>query len=153
MSAFPQFDASYAETSLTAVLDALTDAACLIDAGGRIFFFNKPFANFWRDRFDAEPHLGMHVGIDAIAGCVSIPIGEGTAIIIRDDSEARERETLARAIQRKGKEWALTFDAIELPIFLTSADGVVVRMNRAGRDLRSEERRVGKESRSRWAPY
>ena len=46
-----------------------------------------------------------------------------------------ERERLIETIQRKGAEWALTFDAIESPIFLTSADGVVVRMNRAGRDL------------------
>src|ERR1041385_4337382 len=129
MSAFPQFDASYAETSLTAVLDALTDAACLIDDDSRLFFFNEPFAKFWRDRSGAEPRHGMLVDVDAIDGCTSIPIREGTAIIVR------EREALVRAIQRKGKEWAMTFDAIELPIFLTSADGVVVRMNRAGRDL------------------
>jgi signal transduction histidine kinase len=46
-----------------------------------------------------------------------------------------ERERLVKAIQRKGMEWAGTFDAIESPIFLTSSDGTVVRMNRAGRDL------------------
>jgi len=32
-------------------------------------------------------------------------------------------------------EWAFTFDGIESPIFLTATDGVVVRMNRAARDL------------------
>jgi len=46
-----------------------------------------------------------------------------------------ERARLVKAIQRKGLEWAGTFDAIELPIFLTDAQAVVVRMNRAARDL------------------
>ena len=46
-----------------------------------------------------------------------------------------ERERLVKAIQRKGMEWAGTFDAIESPIFLAASDGAVVRMNRAGRDL------------------
>src|SRR5690242_3642132 len=46
-----------------------------------------------------------------------------------------ERAGLIKAIQRKGMEWAGTFDAIELPIFLTNAQGIVVRMNRAARDL------------------
>ncbi len=46
-----------------------------------------------------------------------------------------ERTLLLKTIERKGIEWALTFDAIESPIFVTSRDGVIVRMNRAGRDL------------------
>jgi signal transduction histidine kinase len=160
MSVIPQFDSSYAETSLFAVLDALTDAACLVDADCRIFFFNEPFAEFWRDVFGAEPRHGMDVSsnsidfwTDLVAGArradgshavrgvrryfsgTSTPIRDGFAIIVRDVTQSRERERLVHTIQRKGAEWALTFDAIESPIFLTSAAGIVVRMNRAARDL------------------
>lgn len=46
-----------------------------------------------------------------------------------------ERRRLLQVIERKGLEWSLTFDAIELPIFITSTEGIVRRMNRAGRDL------------------
>lgn len=46
-----------------------------------------------------------------------------------------ERRRLIALIERKGKEWALTFDAIPQSIFLTTNNGVIVRMNRAGRDL------------------
>jgi signal transduction histidine kinase len=55
--------------------------------------------------------------------------------LIARQKEAEERARLRKAIERKGIEWALTFDAIESPIFLTSIDGTVVRMNRAARDL------------------
>jgi signal transduction histidine kinase len=38
-------------------------------------------------------------------------------------------------VERKGREWAMTFDAIQQPIFLTTDQGVIVRCNRAARDL------------------
>jgi PAS domain S-box-containing protein len=38
-------------------------------------------------------------------------------------------------IERKSREWTQTFDAIPLPIFLTSLDGAIVRVNCAARDL------------------
>jgi signal transduction histidine kinase len=44
-------------------------------------------------------------------------------------------DELLHLIERKSLEWTLTFDAIELPIFITSMDGVIRRLNRAGRDL------------------
>lgn len=46
-----------------------------------------------------------------------------------------ERRRLVELVEQKGKEWALTFDAIRQPIFLTSRDGTILRMNRAARDL------------------
>jgi|GEM_PF-1185741 len=46
-----------------------------------------------------------------------------------------ERRGLIALVERKGNEWALTFDAIPQPIFLTARDGSIVRLNRAARDL------------------
>ena len=46
-----------------------------------------------------------------------------------------ERRKLETLIERKGREWSLTFDAIELPIFITRLDGTITRVNRAARDL------------------
>ena len=48
-----------------------------------------------------------------------------------------ERRGLIALVERKGNEWALTFDAIPQPIFLTARDGSIVRLNRAARDLAS----------------
>src|SRR6267154_5402231 len=44
-------------------------------------------------------------------------------------------------------------DAKHDHVVLTLDDGTVVRLNDARRFGRSEERRVGKECRSRWSPY
>ena len=46
-----------------------------------------------------------------------------------------ERRALQQAIQRKGLEWELTFDALDLPIFITTVEGTILRINRAARDL------------------
>ncbi len=46
-----------------------------------------------------------------------------------------ERRKLETMIERKGREWSLTFDAIELPIFITRLDGTITRLNRVARDL------------------
>jgi signal transduction histidine kinase len=48
-----------------------------------------------------------------------------------------ERRRLIALVERKGNDWALTFDAIQQPIFLTAGDGTIVRLNRAARDLAS----------------
>lgn len=45
------------------------------------------------------------------------------------------RRQLHEIIERKGQEWSHTFDAIELPVFITQLDGTIVRVNRAARDL------------------
>jgi signal transduction histidine kinase len=61
----------------------------------------------------------------------------GAAFTAHDltDAPGRAHAELLRLIERKSLEWTLTFDAIELPIFITSMDGVIRRLNRAGRDL------------------
>jgi signal transduction histidine kinase len=46
-----------------------------------------------------------------------------------------ERRRLIGLVERKGNEWALTFDAIQQPIFLTARDGAIVRLNLAARQL------------------
>ena len=45
------------------------------------------------------------------------------------------RRQMQQLIERKSQEWSLTFDAIELPIFITHPDGSIARVNRAARDL------------------
>jgi PAS domain S-box-containing protein len=49
------------------------------------------------------------------------------------------RRQLQELIERKGQEWSLTFDAIELPVFITHPDGTIARLNRAARDLAGGE--------------
>lgn len=55
--------------------------------------------------------------------------------IIERDRAEEERRRLNVIIERKGTEWAQTFDAIELPIFLASTDARVARLNRPAREL------------------
>lgn len=45
------------------------------------------------------------------------------------------RRQLQELIERKGWEWSLTFDAIELPVFIARFDGTIARLNRVARDL------------------
>lgn len=46
-----------------------------------------------------------------------------------------ERRRLIELVERKGNEWAMTFDAIRQPTFLTTPEGSIVRLNRAAREL------------------
>jgi signal transduction histidine kinase len=61
--------------------------------------------------------------------------GAGLGRLIQRRRAEEERKHLLHVIERKGQEWTLTFDAIELPIFITGMDAQVRRMNRAARDL------------------
>jgi signal transduction histidine kinase len=74
-----------------------------------------------------------------ITGVPVIELGSvmGAAFTAHDltDPPGRAHDELLHLIERKSLEWTLTFDAIELPIFITSMDGVIRRLNRAGRDL------------------
>jgi PAS domain S-box-containing protein len=103
-------------------------------------------------RADAAARAGLH-------GAAAVPLRDGERFVgvleiltraIRPISEQRRRalvragESLGRLIvrrqlqqmiERKGQEWSLTFDAIELPIFITRLDGTIARVNRAARDL------------------
>ncbi|HEX8169063.1 MAG TPA: ATP-binding protein [Thermoanaerobaculia bacterium] len=103
-------------------------------------------------RAESAARAGLH-------GAAACPLRDANRIVgvlevltrtVRPMSEQR-RSALARAgnslgrlivrrklhelIERKGQEWSLTFDAIELPIFITRTDGTITRVNRAARDL------------------
>ncbi|MEA2491916.1 MAG: hypothetical protein QOH21_3708 [Acidobacteriota bacterium] len=103
-------------------------------------------------RAESAARAGLH-------GTVAVPLHDGARVIgvlelltraVRPMSEQRkqallrasnalgrhmERRRLLELIERKGQEWALTFDAIELPIFITTLDGAITRLNRAAREL------------------
>ncbi|MGN6185424.1 MAG: ATP-binding protein [Thermoanaerobaculia bacterium] len=73
--------------------------------------------------------------LDTIHARALLRTGAGLGRLIERRRAEDERRHLLHVIERKGLEWSLTFDAIELPIFITSMDGVVRRMNRSARDL------------------
>ncbi|MFP5245991.1 MAG: GAF domain-containing protein, partial [Thermoanaerobaculia bacterium] len=103
-------------------------------------------------RADMAARAGLH-------GTVAVPLHDADRIIgvlemltraVRPISDQRRRalvragrslgrlivrRQLQQLIERKGQEWSLTFDAIELPIFITHPDGSIARVNRAARDL------------------
>ena len=103
-------------------------------------------------RGEAAARAGLH-------GAVAVPLRETERIVgvmevlaraVRPMSEQRRRalvragaslgrlivrRQLQELIERKGMEWSLTFDAIELPVFITHPDGTIARLNRAARDL------------------
>jgi signal transduction histidine kinase len=72
---------------------------------------------------------------DALQARSLIQAGAGLGRLIQRRRAEEERKHLLHVIERKGQEWTLTFDAIELPIFITGMDAQVRRMNRAARDL------------------
>jgi signal transduction histidine kinase len=103
-------------------------------------------------RADTAARAGLH-------GAAAVPLHDAERIVgvlemltraVRPISEQRRR-ALARAgralgrlivrrqmqqlIERKGQEWSITFDAIQLPIFIVHPDGSIARVNRAARDL------------------
>ena len=103
-------------------------------------------------RGEAAAAAGLH-------GLVAVPLRESERVVgimevlaraVRPMREQRRR-ALVRAgaslgrlivrrqmqelVERKGQEWSLTFDAIELPVFITRMDGTIARLNRAARDL------------------
>ncbi|HEX6099538.1 MAG TPA: ATP-binding protein [Thermoanaerobaculia bacterium] len=103
-------------------------------------------------RAEAAAHAGLH-------GAVAVPLRDADRVVgvlevlaraVRPMSEQRRRaliragaslgrlivrRQLQQLIERKGLEWSLTFDAIELPVFITHMDGTIARLNRAARDV------------------
>ncbi|HZR29472.1 MAG TPA: PAS domain S-box protein, partial [Terriglobales bacterium] len=56
--------------------------------------------------------------------------------LLKQKRKAQEEQAeLHLAVQNAANEWRLTFDAIQFPIFMTDQQGIVVRLNRAARDL------------------
>lgn len=82
---------------------------------------------------------GRFVGVLELFTRAVRPMSEqGRGVLLRAGSSLGrliERRKLETLIERKGREWSLTFDAIELPIFITRLDGTITRLNRAARDL------------------
>lgn len=78
----------------------------------------------------------------------------GAAIgrLVEHRRAADERRRLQEELAMRGSEWAQTFDAIELPIFITTAEGTIIRTNRAARELGGrvslERRSIGRIERS-----
>ena len=63
---------------------------------------------------------------------------------------------MTRAIRHARILHALTHQVVHSQAQLAeilAAEGIAVKQTTLSRDLRSEERRVGKECRSRWSPY
>ncbi|MHB0968480.1 MAG: PAS domain-containing protein [Thermoanaerobaculia bacterium] len=58
-------------------------------------------------------------------------IGSAVGRMIERRRSDDERRRLHALIERKGNEWAHTFDAIELPVFLATSAGVITQSNRA----------------------
>ena len=82
---------------------------------------------------------GRFVGVLELFTRAVRPMSEqGRRALVRAGSSLGrliERRKLEMLIERKGREWSLTFDGIELPIFITRLDGTITRLNRAARDL------------------
>jgi signal transduction histidine kinase len=61
--------------------------------------------------------------------------GQALARLLERRRAEDERRHLLTLIERKGVEWMMTFDSIELPIFLVTLGGAIARLNRAARNL------------------
>jgi signal transduction histidine kinase len=91
---------------------------------------------------ESEQTIGVIEVFDHAVRPISLPRAQSlrrVAAAIGRLAERRraddERRRLIALVERKGHEWALTFDAFQQPIFLTARDGAIVRLNRAARDL------------------
>jgi signal transduction histidine kinase len=61
--------------------------------------------------------------------------GQALARLLERRRAEDERRHLLTLIERRGVEWMMTFDSIELPIFLITLGGAIARLNRAARNL------------------
>jgi signal transduction histidine kinase/putative methionine-R-sulfoxide reductase with GAF domain len=77
--------------------------------------------------------------ISEIRGRALLRAGADLGRLIARRRDEDERRRLLEIIERKGLEWTVTFDAIELPIFIATTDGQIRRVNRAARDLSGAE--------------
>ncbi|HET7433786.1 MAG TPA: ATP-binding protein [Thermoanaerobaculia bacterium] len=62
-------------------------------------------------------------------------VGASLGRLIDRRRAEEERKELLAIIERKGAEWATTFDSIEMPIVIAGFDGTIARLNLAARDL------------------
>src|SRR5229473_437526 len=66
---------------------------------------------------------------------ILLHIGQALARLLERRLAEDERRHLLTLIERKGVEWMMTFDSIEMPIFLVTLGGAIARLNRAARNL------------------
>src|SRR3712207_7294435 len=90
--------------------------------------------------FQAEDGI-RDIGVTGVQTC-ALPISQAVG--------ARDREGIASAIQR-GLVLSLLLSVLTALLLLLA--GPVFGALRQPAEVRSEERRVGKECRSRWSPY
>ncbi len=62
---------------------------------------------------------------------VLLRTGQALARLLERRRAEDERKHLLTLIERKGHEWMMTFDSIELPIFLVTVGSSIARLNRA----------------------
>ena len=61
-------------------------------------------------------------------------------LLLEQKRKAQEEQAqLHLAVQNAAREWRVTFDAIQFPIFMVDEQAIVVRLNRAARDLSGKD--------------
>jgi signal transduction histidine kinase len=132
------------DATLADVLEFLCESDGWDHGALRIGGDDAPTATWTRADADVDltsaPATVLLRAADRVVGALELRparVGHPRALERAGGSLARliERRRLLEAIERKGQEWSLTFDAIELPIFITRVDGTIARVNRAARDL------------------
>jgi len=107
--------------------------------------------------FDSDNVIGVlelfNRSLRPVGDAKALQLGRtGAALgrLIARRSADEERRRLLEMVERKSAEWMSTFDSIELPIFLISCDGKLVRINRAARDLTESDfgELIGRDVRS-----
>jgi signal transduction histidine kinase len=129
---------------IDALLAAAHDAVWILGREGQLVRGNDAFARLRSRAGELWPDVAREAlsGRDVTVEGRLLIGGSGRAFVIRGTPMAGGGAVLTardvtgqHVIERKGVEWTLTFDAIELPIFITAMDGVIRRLNRAARDL------------------
>jgi signal transduction histidine kinase len=134
--------------TIEALLETVPDPLWMVGVHFGVTRFNSAFAalrakgfdpsaEWWRDlagrvlegrSVSADTHVVVD-GVQRTFAVTGTPAGGDGAVFLARDVTDTSR------IERKSQEWSLTFDAIELPLFITHFDGVIARLNRPARDL------------------
>src|SRR2546429_868965 len=105
------------------------------------------------DLFGSEALVGKSLGTDLANGKLTLPL-----LVALERSGAMDRAKLEKLIeQRDGRRFLRAIELLEKYGALDESRGAIHQFLETARQslapLRSEERRVGKECRSRWSPY
>ena len=97
-----------------------------------------------------EPSIGLHpANVDGLLGVMRDLLADGNSVLVVDHDAAllREADWLLEIGPGSGREGG------EIVVSAPMADAITDPTSRIAPAERSEERRVGKECRSRWSPY